>query len=251
MNDDLNLDAIDERFFVHGRMAILSHLNELIHRHEPVTLHFDGDGGHFVTRLLEARDKSLIFDAGSDHQANQRLLASNACMFLAYPDGIRVQFAAGAAQPVSWGGSDVFSVPLPDRMARLQRQESFRILVPPQKNLHATLFGRDGASLGQWRLHDLSVGGLGVNVHGQPDLGLGPKVARVQLSLPEHGEIDCAVTLRHATDLTKSATDFAYRIGVAFYGLAPQMRAGIQRYIIQIAQEQRDLAAELEPDDDD
>ncbi len=250
MTHGLTIDTIDERFIVHGRMAILSLLNELIHRHEPVTVHFNDDAGCFVTRLLEARDKTLIFDAGSDRQTNQRLLAASACNFLAYPDGIRVQFSSGAVQPVSWDGSDVFCVPLPDRLARLQRQESFRILVPAQQALHAELFARDGTSLGAWPLHDLSVGGLGVNVDGQPDLALGPKIARAHLSLPQHGEIDCAASLRHATDLAGSQGKFAYRIGVAFSDLMPEMRAAIQRYIIHTAQ-QRSPTTERDIDDAD
>lgn len=234
MNKSLNLDNIDERFFIHGRMEILSQLNDLIYRQEPVTLQFES--GCFVTRLLDARSENLIFEAAGNAHSNQQLLASAACVFLAYPDGIRVQFATPGAQSVSWDDSDAFSVPLPSKLARLQRQESFRIVIPADRQVQVTLFAQDGSSFGERRLHDLSSGGLGVSINAQQDLVMGNKVARVRLQLPHHGAIESAVALRHATDLTEPGLQSAYRLGLAFIDLPPQMRVAIQRYIVDSAQ---------------
>ena len=144
---------------------------------------------------------------------------------------------------ISWGGG-AFSMPLPERLVRLQRHESFRILIPDA--LTVRLFANDDVSLGEWPLHDLSVGGLGVTVKGPSREQLGRSLARVTLLLPGHGEIACSVTLRHATvlgtelaaDQAKGAIDSPYRIGVAFSKLPARMGAAIQRYIIEQEYEQ-------------
>ena len=248
MNDDLNHDEIEDRFHVRGRMEILDVLNELIHRREPVTVNFNGGTDELRTELLEVRKNSLIFALSPDHDANLRLLNALACSFRARPDGIGVRFSGGPVRRISWGGG-AFSMPLPDRLVRLQRHQSFRILIPPKNALTVKLFSNDGASLGAWPLHDLSVGGLGVTVNGPPRMALERTIARVSLQLPDRGEIACAVALRHATDLAKVENNSPYRIGVAFCDLPPEMGAAIQRYIIDQEYERRRLAMEEAADD--
>jgi c-di-GMP-binding flagellar brake protein YcgR len=239
VNDGLKSEEIEDRFYVQGRMEILNVLNDLVHRREPVTVNFSGGTDKLLTRLLEVRKKTLIFELSADLDANLGLLDAASSDFLARPDGICVQFAGGQVRRISWGGG-AFSMPLPERLVRLQRQESFRILIPDA--LTVTLFANDDVSLGEWPLYDLSVGGLGVTVNGPSRMQLARSLVRVSLSLPGHGEIACSVTLRHATDLTKDEIDARYRIGVAFSDLSAEMGAKIQRYIIEQEYERRKLA---------
>ncbi|CAN5372030.1 hypothetical protein BH11PSE11_BH11PSE11_31840 [soil metagenome] len=248
VSESLSNTEADERFFVLGRMEILNLLNDLILRREPVTLSFDDGKECYVTTLLEARPKNLIFEQSPDEDANARLLKSRTSFFVARPDGIRVQFLGTQAKRMSWGGSPALSVPLPERMVRLQRQESYRILIPVAKALMVTLYDQDGSSLGEWPLHDLSVGGVGATMIGEPRLELGQTIARVSLLLPELGGIDCSVTLRHSTGLANDEVLLRYRIGLGFSGLLPAMRAAIQRYIIKLEQERRGMPPMSEAD---
>lgn len=249
VSDGLNDSEIEDRFWVRGRMEILNVLNDLIHRREPVAVTFGGGTPDLPTKLLEARKKTLIFELSNDIDAKLHLLKDPACFFLARPEGICVQFQGGLARRISWGGSAAFSIPFPERLARLQRQESFRILIPAKNALAVRLFSNQGVSLGEWPLHDLSVGGLGVTVNGPSRAELGRTIARVNFLLPDHGEIDCAVILRHATDLATDEPNSLYRIGVAFAELPSEMRAAIQRYIIKAEHERRSLATEYDADD--
>lgn len=249
VNDGLNNNEIEDRFWVGGRMEILNVLDDLIHRREPITVTFGGGIPDLPTRLLEARKKTLIFESSSDIDAMLHLLKDPACFFRARPDGIGVRFQGGLARRISWGGSAAFSVPFPERLARLQRQESFRILIPAEKALAVSLFSNQGVSLGEWPLHDLSVGGLGVTVSGPSRVELGRTIARVNLQLPGHGKIDCPVILRHATNLATDEPNPPYRIGVEFSGLPQEMGAAIQRYIIKMEHERRSLAGEYDADD--
>ena len=238
---ELNLNAIEERFFVRGRMEILHVLNELIHRGEPVTVHFPGSGGHLghlEVHLLDARDHQLIFEAGSDPAAQQQLLSSKDCAFVACPDGIRIQFSAHMVQQATGDEQNVFAIPLPERLARLQRQETLRVRIPAEKSLMARLLGADGASLGDWPLRDLSAGGLGVSVSRNATFDPA-QVARISFLLPDYGLIDCAVNIRHTTGLKESGNAERYRIGVAFSDLALETRVAIQRYIVHVEHERR------------
>lgn len=234
----MHIDGIDERFLVRGRMEILALLNELIYRQEPVNIRFGVDEG-FETRLLEAREHMLIFEAGNDAGVNHRLENCSACSFVAYPEGIQVLFAAMQVQPVCWGDCAAFSAQLPECVARMQRQESFRTIVSPQAAPDVTIYAGDGKVLGRWPLRDLSVGGLGVAVGDQAELAQTPAASRVRLDLPGHGAIDCAVRLRHATSLGESGEGHAGRLGFSFAGLPEAMRVAILRYIVDSERERR------------
>lgn len=238
MKPGLHIDGIDARFLVHGRMEILALLNELIYYSEPVSVHF-GTEECMETRLLEAREHTLIFEAGRNAQVNARLAAASACTFSARPQGIQVLFATGQVEPFSWGDSAAFSVALPTRLARLQRQESVRTIVPPQQSPEVALYSRDGGLLGRWPLRDLSVGGLGVALPTQDKLNHAAAAVRAQLDIPGYTEVDCAVSVRHATDLVQSDGEFGYRIGLGFINLPEPMRVAILRYIVDIERERR------------
>ena len=240
MTASLSDDEIEARYFLLGRMEILSVLNDLIHRREAVTVHFNSGQDFFLTTLLEARHDALIFDLSGDAKANVRLPESCACVFVARLNGVRVQFSGSQAQRFSWGGNDAFWVPLPQRLVRLQRRESYRILLPVAKPLMVKFFSADDTSLGEWPLHNLSVGGLGIAALGQAG-ALGEPIARLKLLLPKQRAIDCAAVRRHTTILSDRPNEARYRIGVSFCALSPAMGVAIQRTITKIEHERRNF----------
>lgn len=241
MTASLTDDEIEDRFFLLGRMEILNVLNDLIPRREPVMVYFNAGHDFFLTTLLEARPEALIFDLGGDLKANLRLVESPGCVLVASPDGIRVQFSGGRARRFSWGGSDAFWVPLPERVVRLQRRESYRILLPVAKALMVSLFADDGHNLGEWPMHDLSVGGLGATMSGHPDLEPGQTIGSVRFVLPNHRAIECSGLVRHITPVTDRRRGTRYCVGFAFSGLPRAMEVAIQRYVIKIEHERRKL----------
>lgn len=238
MESGVDIDAIEERFLVHGRMEILALLNELIYCGEPVEVRF-GSEGSCITRLLEARDQTVVFEASENSQTNIRLAAAADCTFLASPQGIRVMFSAGRAIPLTWGGIAAFSVALPTRLARLQRQESFRTIIPAQQAPAVTLHADDGSLLGRWPLRDLSVGGIGVAIATEAELQRATKSSRVQLLIPGCDAVACAVSVRHATGLAESDDEFGFRLGLGFIDLPETMRVEILRYIVDVERARR------------
>ncbi|TCS37846.1 c-di-GMP-binding flagellar brake protein YcgR [Paucimonas lemoignei] len=248
MKPGLHIDGIDARFLVHGRMEILALLNELIYYSEPVSVHFGVDEC-METRLLEAREHALVFEAGRDAQANARLAAASACTFSARPQGIQVLFAAERVEPLRWGDSAAFSVALPTKLARLQRQENVRTIVPSQQPTAVALYAGDGKLLGEWPLRDLSVGGLGVALPTPDELRRAASAVRARLDIAGHAVVDCAVSVRHATDLAQSEDESGYRIGLGFIDLPEPVRVAILRYIVDIERERRGASPSHQAED--
>lgn len=239
MLPSLSDDDIEDRYFLLGRMEILSVLNELILRREPVTAYFNAGRDFFQTTLLEARPDALVFDLSGDPFINKRLPGSSSCIFVSSINGIRVQFVGSQPGKFSWGGSDAFWVPLPERVVRVQRRESYRVLLPVAKPLMVKLFADTGALLGEWPAHDLSVGGLGFATVGMPPLEAEQNIARLRLPLPDKSLIECAAQIRHVTPVSERHGETRYRVGVSFTDLPPATAVAIQRLITKIEHQRR------------
>lgn len=250
MIPSLSDDEIEDRYFLLGRMEILSVLNDLIHRRTPVTVHYNGGRDFFITTLLEARPEALIFDLGGDDKANDRLPLSPGSVFVAYLDGIRVQFSGAQARRFSWGGSDAFWVPLPERVVRVQRRESFRILLPVAQPLMVALYNGSDKLIGEWPTHDLSVGGLALTTLGQPHFKPMQPIARLvfQLPLAKRQAIDCPAMVRHVTPLSDRMGSARYRVGLSFSRLPLATAVAVQRCIIRIEHDRRNLVRSNEAD---
>lgn len=242
MTASLSDDEIEDRYFLLGRMEILSILNDLIYRREPVMVNFNGGRDFFITTLLEARPEALVFDLGSDVKTNQRLGESAAgCIFVARLNGIHIQFSGSQVHRFSWGGSDAFWVALPERVVRRQRRESYRIVLPVARPLMVKLFAQEGGAGVEWPAHDLSVGGLGLQVLGMPELEQGQRIARLHLLLPKQRPIYCEAVVRHVTLLADRQGSARYRVGLSFAGLPPALGVAIQRFITRVEHERRGL----------
>ncbi|MCK7500135.1 MAG: flagellar brake protein [Comamonadaceae bacterium] len=69
-------------------------MNDLIHRGELVTVSFNQGAELILTTLLsvDRDDDTLVFDWGGSEETNRKLLKSGRNIFVAKPDGIKVQF---------------------------------------------------------------------------------------------------------------------------------------------------------------
>ncbi|MCU6435626.1 flagellar brake protein [Undibacterium sp. Jales W-56] len=240
MSASLSNDEIEDRYFLLGKMEILNILNDLIHRREPVTVYFNGGQEFILSMLLEARSEALIFDLGGDQRANKLLPKSATCAFVAMPDGIRVQFTGVKPNRFMWGESQAFWVPLPERIIRLQRRETYRNILPVANPLKVTLWMEDGTRINDMVLHDLSVGGFGATVTGLPSLRADDKIRHLEIPLSDKTTLICSGQVRHVTLISRDGHR-RYRIGVKFFKLPHAMEVAIQRYIIKTEYERRKL----------
>ncbi|MDF3035035.1 MAG: flagellar brake protein [Paucimonas sp.] len=223
-----NLEEIDERYFVRGRMEIQGVLSELVYRGELLEIGHEGEEPLLQATLLDVNRSGVIFDVAPDASPPKSALPSTLA-FIARPDGIRVQFHCAGVESVKWDGRPVYRAALPDCVARLQRQESLRTWIAEGHVISIAFFDADGALLGEQRLRDLSAGGLGIIADTGWAQAMAFRVERVRFTVAPFGDIDCAVALRH---LTIQDDDLA-RIGLAFLQPAAEMRGRVQRFVLE------------------
>lgn len=236
----LSNEEIEDRYFLLGRMEILNILNDLIHRREPVTVYFNGGRDFILTLLLEARAEALIFDLGGEEKRNLALERSANCVFIATPDGIRVQFSGADPQRFDWGETEAFWVPLPDRVVRMQRRETFRVIVPVVKALTAKLYDETSTPIGDWAVHDLSVGGVGMTINNAPKVKVGDRISHLVIPFSATKRVKCEGIIRHITQIDRQGGG-RFRVGVEYLNLPHAMEVEVQRYIIKIEYERRKL----------
>lgn len=232
----------DDRFLITGPRAIAFTLAALAREATPFSVHFGGE--LFVTRLLDAspEDGCLYFDYSGVERLNKCLLGEGRCSFAGSPDGIQVQFAVDRVSETVFQGGRAFSAPLPARILRLQRRESFRIATPRGRPF--PFFGRlaEGA-LWESSVHDLSVAGIGLQVGSLPDaLAVGERLWRCHFHLAEEAhELYCNATIRHLTEQEARAGNRLWRVGLAFEDLPMNDQNRIQRYIAHVERERKEM----------
>lgn len=237
---------IEERFHVLGRTAIQFMLAGFARDKVAFTVRFGDDEAQFPTRLLGVLpDKGqLVFDCSGSSELNRQYGDAEQAVISGRPGGIQVQFAVGPAVDIYFEGAKAFAVALPARLLRLQRRESFRVDTPRLHPLE--FFGR--ASDGQLiklPTHDISVSGVGLMAPSPPEtLVLGQRLDNCRLVLPDEREpLFFTAQVQHITALEGRGTaPGQWRIGLHFAALPFAEQNHIQRYIVRIEHERRELS---------
>lgn len=242
----LSEEEIENRFHITGQMAVLFSLAEYVNGREQFTVHFNEGRESFLTYLLSVSPETgeVIVDVSGSPQINARFLESKRNVFVARPEGVSIQFATGRARRVDFDGDDAFALPLPPFIIRLQRREYFRVTTPVARPIMLSLRLPGEVGVVKLALHDLSVAGCGISAAALPP-GLEPGVplpdCRFELPDERKTPIGAHAVVRHATELSSQPGPARYRIGLQFVDLERAMDHRIQRYIVQLEHERREL----------
>lgn len=237
-------EAFEARFLLLGKMEILALLQDLLHRHEAVSAVFNNGRDALLTQLLSVRGEGLVFDRSVDERTNQRLINSERIVFRARPDGVPVNFVCPAPQVVAWDGAEALWVPLPERVVRLQRRETYRVTAPMAKPTQISFESETGETL-RAPLHDLSVSGFGVTLARDdrfPEVGT--TFPRVSLHLPDNVWLELAGKVCHRTPVDLAAGKPKDRVGIALQAVDRRSDAVLQRLVIRLDQEHHKLSRE-------
>lgn len=243
MSAGLSNDEIEDKYFLQGHVEILSILNELAHRREPVSVYFNNGQQFILTILLSARDEGLVFDMGGDEKANRLLANANSCTFLTFPDGIKVQFTGIHPQRFLWGNEEAFWVEIPQHVIRLQRRESYRITLPLSHPISVQLFKHNQETSIKCSIHNLSVGGFCILMN---DLSVTNQfkvnelIESAQIELSNQNQLQCPVIVRYISKNNHLLSE-KIQIGFSFVQLSHAMDVAIQRTITQIEYERHKL----------
>lgn len=242
---ELSENEIEERFLITGKTAIQFMLAGFGRDREAFTVRFGAQHEQFLTTLLDVQaDKQrLILDCSGSAETNRGFLNSEKNLFVGRPAGIQVQFSTGPAIDVNYQGAKAFAVSLPKTLLRLQRREHFRIDTPRVKPLQ--FFGRlPNGELLNLPANDISVSGIGLVAGALPEgLAVGQRLDNCRFSLPEDAnDLFLGATVCHLTELEARSGHRQWRVGLRFDPLPPADENRIQRYIVRVEHERRELA---------
>jgi len=238
-NEDL------DRCTLTGRTDILFHLRNLVRQTEKMSVTFDAGRRSFLTVLMEVSEKEamIYFDVAGSEETNSAFVNSERAVFIGLVGGIRTQFTVKQARMLTRGGESVFAAPLPKSLLRVQRRDAFRLRTPRAKPYFCRIRKGTPGQL-DLPLHDISVGGLGVQLETQPKLVALERLPDCRLDLREGGLLTVTLEVRHLMQLQSRLEKPIWHVGFSFVDLSPLNETLIQRFMARIEAERRARAAE-------
>lgn len=231
-----------------GRFTLTSHadvvflLTQMMRRGELFTVYFNSGKEFLLTSILDVEEEHFVFDLGSDAHVNDRLLNAERLVFVAAPDGVRLQFVSVKPKRVSFGDYEAFSAPLPTDLVKLQRRESFRVETPHRDPLQLVL-----PNTPQGRrvldVRNLSIGGAAVELPSEKhDFSIAQRLFEVHFDLGNAGRIYTDVQVKHLTPHHLRSERVQMIMGLQFVSLAKVDQAKLQRYLVYLERERRQLS---------
>ncbi|WBM72390.1 flagellar brake protein [Buttiauxella sp. WJP83] len=238
----------NEHFLKQSPLAVLGVLRDLHKNQVPIRISWQS--GQFITKILEVTASGLIVDFGSQSQENQAAQKAANIQFTAETEGAKVEFTLPKIQPVNYLNLPAFHAPIPPTLWFVQRREYFRITAPlqPYYLCNATL---PNGSPFQFRLCDLSLGGMGALVDGPLPDGVkdGMRFSQVELDLVQWGKFHFDMQLitlseRKVID-SKNQTISTPRLSFRFLNVNPAVERQLQRIIFSLERSAREKAGRI------
>lgn len=219
-------------------------LRSLAQRGDFVTIYFNNGRDLLLTRILDAdvKSRTFVFDLSGHAQSNAALTRVEKAVFVATPEGVKVQFSTNHIQQTNFEGRPAFSAPFPPDLIKLQRREFFRLPTPISNPYFCRLSLGDGELL-RLDLHDISLGGVGVWF---PEakikkIELGLKLPQTLFDFGPGGVMRIDVEVRNYRSVVNRQGQTQYIVGMRFGGLVRSQEASLQRLISQLERERKAL----------
>ena len=230
----------NEEFQVYSQAEILGLLRELQENHLLVTIYFQRGEDFLVSTLLavDADEDELIFDAASDSDRNNRMIASERLIVVSFVERVKLQFVVTEPALTTWEGRVAVRMRVPDSILRLQRRDNFRVPTSHTNPLPCSVASPDNPNKRvPLTVLELSSGGIGVLVNAQ-DLMVLPRtrLEDFELELPGLGTVRGGLEVRHVSEGPGSDRK-RYRLGCTYLNLTGAMRMLVQRYVNTLQRE--------------
>lgn len=219
-------------------------LRSLVQRADFITVYFNGGRDLLLTRILHADAKShmFVFDLGGHAQSNVALTKAEKAVFVATPEGVKIQFSTNNITLVDYENRPAFMAPFPADLIKLQRREFFRLLTPISNPYCCRLPLADDESQ-RLDVRDISLGGVGVWLPeakiGKIEIGL--KFSQVTFDFGPGGVMRIDVEVRNCRPVANRQGQTQYIVGMRFSGLSRTQEASLQRLISQLERERKGL----------
>lgn len=242
---DLALSNYNEQFLKRSPLAVLGVLRDLHKNQVPIRLSWQS--GQFISKILEVTAAGLIVDFGSQSLDNQAVQKATDIQFSAETEGAKVEFSLPKLQVMNYLDLPAFSTPIPSALWFIQRREYFRISAPLQPYYLCNTSLPNGSPF-QFRLSDLSLGGMGALLNGPLPEGLkvGMRFSQVEIDLVQWGKFRFDMQLitlseRKVID-SKNETISTPRLSFRFLNVNPAVERELQRIIFSLERSAREKA---------
>ena len=130
---------------------------------------------------------------------------------------------------------------MPDSLLKLQRREFFRLELPITQPYICTLYGHPAGEQ-VLRIHDISLGGLGLNIT-DPNLFSTLQIyPDCRIDLREFGVLSVGLEIRNLVTIEHKGGGTSTRMGCRFHNTKPTIQNTMQRLIAQLERERNALA---------
>lgn len=231
-------------FRITNPMEICYVLRSLTQRESFLTVYFNGGRDLLLTRILDADAKSgtFLFDLGGNPDSNQALYKTDKALFVASPEGVKIQFSTSQIRSGTFEGQPCFVAPLPPDLIKLQRREFFRLPTPIASPYTCQLQWPEGPAI-KVELHDVSLGGAGLwfSAEYRSLLQQGVKIERASFDFGRAGYMSIDFEIRNSHSVVNRNGQTLYIVGVRFINLSRTQEASLQRLISQLERERKVL----------
>lgn len=215
-------------------LQIQSILRDISESGALVALYFDGVKDFIMTSLLGVGDKELWVEQGTDMPINRRIAESKRITMVSLIGQIKAQFSAGEIRATTYQGYPAFHLSLPAKLYRIQRRETYRLLLPISEHLRCVIpFGKPPA---KERLEvpvmDVSVGGVRLFYAGSDiEFVQGQTYTDCEINLPGTGNMNVAITVKSVVSISPRPGQSIKRVGCEFKNLDTASGVMLQRYV--------------------
>ena len=230
-----------ERYLISNPIEVLGWMRTIAERRVLCSVTTPDGRSSFLSPLarVDDRKRTMLVDAPRDRSIERALVNEREGICDVLLDNIRIAFDVSVRGTVE-GGDDTTGhsgrgvvLAVPNRLHRLQRRESFRVLVPPRLAPRLRIRGFEAS----WKVRDLSVGGVGIVL---PNDTLLPEVGHVfedaSLDL-EDMRYFMSLRVCHVTTADPRQLKPEWRMGLQFIKPSAGLEPAIARAVNDMARE--------------
>lgn len=237
-----------EQFLKNNPLAVLGVLRDLQKNSVPVRISWSSN--QFISKILDVSAERLVIDLGSQDYENRAVLRAGSICITADTQGARVEFTLPKLETGEYQSLPAFHAPLPDSVWFIQRREFFRIPAPLHPACYCKARMPDKREL-RFRLYDLSLGGMGALMEGQPpeELVEGMRFSQIELDMADRGAFRVDAQLISVSERVvvdgKNETVTTPRLSFRFLNVSPAVERDLQRIIFSLEREARERASKV------
>lgn len=219
-------------------------LRTLAQRADFVTAYFNAGKEMLLTRILDVNLKArqFVFDLSGHQASNAAIQKAEKVVFIALPEGVKVQFSTGQIREILHEGRPAFSAPFPPDLIKLQRREFFRLPTPLSNPYFCRLTLGNDSPL-RLELRDISLGGAGMwfpETH-IARIELGMKFQQVMFDLGPGGVMRLDIEVRNYRSIVNRQGQTQYIVGVRFCNMSRALESNLQKLISHLERERKAL----------